>query len=140
MRKGSMKSSRVNAEVQRELSLIIHNALKDPRVHPMTTVMACDVTTDLKYCKVYVSVMAGEEEKAETMAGLRAAAPFIRHALASSVNLRNTPELTFILDDSVENGIYMSKLIEEVKAKDDETIALRREDPEPEGEEDEDDF
>ena len=126
-----MKSARVNAEVQRELSSIIMNDVKDPRIHPMTSVTGCDVTADLKYCKVYISVLADEKSKKETMEGLKNAAPFIRHQLAVTVNLRNTPELTFIFDDSIEKGMYMSKLISEVKAKDDEIIA-KREDMEKE--------
>ncbi len=138
MRKGSVKSSRINAEVQREISSIIHNEIKDPRIHPMTTVMSCDVTMDLKYCKVYISVLADDESKQETMRGLNSAKPFIRRQLAATVNLRNTPELSFILDNSIENGIYMSKLIQEVKAHDDSVIAARWDNEEPEETENED--
>ena len=125
MRKGSIKNTRINAEVQRALSEIIRSGLKDPRIHPLTSVTGCEVTTDLKYCKVYVSVLSSEEARKETMEGLKKAMPFIRHELAQTVNLRNTPELKFIMDNSIENGMYMSKLIDEVKAHDDEIIAAR---------------
>ncbi|MBR3037001.1 MAG: 30S ribosome-binding factor RbfA [Lachnospiraceae bacterium] len=138
MRKGSIKNTRINAEVQRALSEIIRSGLKDPRIHPMTSVTGCEVTTDLKFCKVYVSVLSSEEEKLETLAGLKNAMPYIRYELAQTVNLRNTPELKFILDNSIENGMYMSRLIDEVKAHDDEVIAARG-DVEP-TEDDEEDF
>jgi len=118
MRKGSIKSIMINSEVQKELSNIIHNELKDPRIHPMTTVISADVTPDLKFCKVMISVLADDESRKETMAGLKSAAPFIRRQLAATVNLRNTPELKFILDKGIEQGIYMSHLIDEVAEKD----------------------
>ena len=118
MKKGSMRSLRINTEVRRELGRIISQELKDPRVHPMTSVVACEVTTDLKICKAYISVLADEEARRETMAGLKSASPFIRRSLAESINLRNTPELVFIEDESIEHGITMSKLIEEVAEND----------------------
>ena len=71
-------------------------------------------TPDLKFCKVYISVLGDEEAKAETMAGLKSAAGFIRRELARTVNLRNTPELKFVMDQSIEYGMKMSKLIDEV--------------------------
>lgn len=138
MRKGSIKNTRINAEVMRTLSEIIRSGLKDPRIHPLTGVTDCEVTPDLKYCKVFVSVLGTAEEKAETMEGLKKASPFIRRELARTVNLRNTPELRFIEDNSVENGMYMSKLIDEVKAHDDEVIAARGD--EETAEDDEEDF
>jgi len=118
MRKGSIKSIMINSEVQKELSNIIRNELKDPRIHPMTTVLSADVTTDLKFCKVAISVMADEESQKETMEGLKSATPFIRRELAATVNLRNTPQLKFVLDKGIEQGIYMSHLIDEVAEKD----------------------
>jgi ribosome-binding factor A len=117
MRKNSPKNQRVNQEVARELAGIVRN-LKDPRISFMTTVMDAYVAPDLKTCKVYVSVMGDEQEKKDTMAGLKSAEGFIRRELAHSLNMRNTPELTFILDRSIERGVEMSKLIDEVMAKD----------------------
>ena len=102
MRKNSIKNNRVNGEVQRELSRIIRSEVKDPRIHPLTTVTDVEVTPDLKYCKAYISVLGTEEEEANTMAGLQSAVGYIRKALARSVNLRNTPEITFIADRSIE--------------------------------------
>lgn len=119
MRKNSIKNTRINGEVQRELSTIIRE-LKDPRVGIMTSVTAVDVTPDLKFCKVYISVLGDEQTKADTMAGLKSAAGFIRRELARTVNLRNTPEIKFIMDESIEYGMRMSKLIDEVNKNDEE--------------------
>ena len=118
MRKNSVKSSRVNSEVQREIAELIRSEIKDPRISPMTSVTKVDVTTDLKYCKVYISVFGDESSKEDTLAGLKKASGFIRSQLAKRINLRNTPELTFIYDDSMEYGMYMSNLIDKVASED----------------------
>ena len=114
MRKNSIKNTRINSEVQRELSSIISRELKDPRIHPMTTVVSVEVTPDLKYCKAYISVLGDEEAGKSTIQGLKSAEGYVRRELARRVNLRNTPELKFILDQSIEYGIHMSKMIDEV--------------------------
>lgn len=117
MRKNSVKNIRLNSEVQREMSQIIREDLKDPRIHPMTTVMAAEVTPDLKFAKIYVSVLGDEEARNSTMEGLKKSAAYARHQLAVRMNLRNTPELTFVLDTSIEYGVSMSKRIDEVMKK-----------------------
>ena len=114
MRKNSIKNTRINMEVQRELSQIIRSEIKDPRIHPLTSVVAVEVTPDLKYCKAYISVLGDEEAGKATIEGPRSAASFVRRELAHRVNLRNTPEIKFILDQSIEYGVNMSKLIDEV--------------------------
>ena len=114
MRKNSIKNTRINGEVQRELSRIISREIKDPRIAPMTSVVDAVVTSDLKQCKAYISVLGNDEEKEETMKGLNSAVGYIRRELAHSINLRNTPEITFILDDSIEYGVNMSKKIDEL--------------------------
>lgn len=114
MRKNSIKNTRINMEVQRELSQVIRSEIKDPRIHPLTSVVAVEVTPDLKYCKAYISVLGDEEAGKATIEGLRSAASFVRRELAHRVNLRNTPEIKFILDQSIEYGVNMSKLIDEV--------------------------
>lgn len=117
MKKSSIKNVRINAEVQRELGNIIRNEVKDPRISPMTTVVTAEVTPDLKYCKAYISVLGSKEAAENTMKGLNSAVGYIRKALAKSVNLRNTPEITFVLDQSIEYGVRMSKLIDDVMAE-----------------------
>ena len=114
MRKNSIKNTRINMEVQMELSEIIRSGIKDPRIHPMTSVVAVEVTPDLKYCKAYISVLGDEEAAKATVEGLRSASSYVRRELARRVNLRNTPEIKFILDQSIEYGVNMSKLIDEV--------------------------
>ncbi|HKL99541.1 MAG TPA: 30S ribosome-binding factor RbfA [Mobilitalea sp.] len=114
MRKNSIKNTRINAEVQKELSNLISRELKDPRINPMTTVVAAEVAPDLKTAKVFISVLGDDESKKSTRQGLKSASAFLRGQLAKSLNLRNTPELTFIIDDSIEYGANMSRLINEV--------------------------
>ena len=118
MRKNSIKNTRINGEVQKELSKIIREEIKDPRIHPMTSVMAVEVAPDLKTCKAFISVLGNEEAKQSTIKGLKNAEGYIRRELARTLNLRNTPEIRFILDESIEYGVNMSKLIEDVMMKD----------------------
>ena len=114
MRKNSVKNTRINGEVLKELSNIIRSEIKDPRINPMTSVVAVEVAPDLKTCKAYISVLGDEKSQKDTITGLKSAEGYIRRQLARTVNLRNTPEIRFILDQSIEYGINMSKLIDEV--------------------------
>lgn len=117
MRKNSIKNTRINAEMQKELSNIIRADIKDPRIAPMTCVTAAEVAPDLKTCKVWISVLGDDKKREETLLGLRSAEGYIRRQVASALNLRNTPELTFLADTSIEYGMKMSKLIDEVNEK-----------------------
>ena len=114
MRKNSVKMIRINREFQRELSTLISMEVKDPRISPMTSVVSVDVAPDLKTSKVYVSVLGDAQAQKDTLAGLRSAASFLRSQLAHNLNLRNTPELTFVIDQSIEYGVNMSHMIETV--------------------------
>ena len=114
MRKNSIKNTRINGEVQKELSRVIQNGIKDPRIAPLTSVVSVEVAPDLKTCKAYISVLGSEKAAADTLAGLKSAEGFIRRQLAHTVNLRNTPEIRFILDQSIEYGVTMTKLIDDV--------------------------
>ena len=114
MRKNSIKNIRINEEVKKELSNIIRSELKDPRIHMMTSVVSVEVAPDLKTCKAYISVLGDEEAQKSTLAGLRSAEGYIRRTLAKNINLRNTPEVKFIMDQSIAYGVKMSKLIDEV--------------------------
>lgn len=113
MKKDSKKMNRINSEVQRELSQIIRES-KDPRIHPLTSVTHVEVTTDLKECKAYVSVLGTDEEREATEEGLKSASGHIRSELAHRLNLRNTPEIKFIMDTSIEDAMEMMKKIDEV--------------------------
>ena len=114
MRKNSIKNVRINAEVQRELSNIIRNEVKDPRIHMLTSVVSVIVAPDLKTCNEYISVLGSTEEGEATVAGLKSAEGFIRSQLAKNLNLRNTPQIQFILDQSIEYGVNMTRKIEEL--------------------------
>lgn len=118
MRKNSIKNVRINSEVQRALSELIRMGVKDPRVSSLTSVTDVEVAPDLKTAKVFVSVLGDEKKQKDTLEGLKSAMPYLRSQLAKSINLRNTPELRFHLDTSIEYGMHMSALINQVKAKD----------------------
>ena len=114
MKKNSIKNTRVNAEVQRELSNIIRSGIKDPRVAPMTSVVAVEVAPDLKTCKAYISVLGDKKAQEDTIQGLQSAEGYIRRQLAHTINMRNTPEIRFIVDQSIEYGVNISRKIDEV--------------------------
>lgn len=120
MRKNSVKNTRVNGEVQRVLAQIIRGEIKDPRISPWTSVVSVEVAPDLKSCKAWISVLGGEEVREATLQGLRSAEGFIKRQLAKTINLRNTPEITFVMDQSIEYGVNMSHKIDEVIARDNE--------------------
>lgn len=118
MRKNSIKNTRINGEVQKVLSEIIRGEIKDPRIAPMTSVVQVIVAPDLKTCKAFISVLGDEEAQENTLAGLKSAVGYIRRQLARELNLRNTPEITFILDQSIAYGVTMSKKIDEITKAD----------------------
>ena len=115
MRKNSIKNTRVNTEVMHELSSILRGGIKDPRVAEFTSVVAVEVAPDLKTCKAYISVLGDEKAQADTIKGLQSAEGiYPERACPHSLNLRNTPEIRFILDQSIEYGVAMSKKIDDV--------------------------
>lgn len=114
MRKNSVKNTRVNGEVQKVLAEIIRGEIKDPRIHPFTSVVAVEVAPDLKTCKAWISVLGDEQERQDTLAGLKSAEGFIKSRIAKSINLRNTPEIKFVIDESIAYGVSMTKLIQDV--------------------------
>ena len=111
---------RISGEMQRVISGIIREDLKDPRIPLMTSVMACKVTKDLKYAKIYISIMGDADAKKEAMKALKNSAGFVRREIAAKLNLRQTPELTFELDESIEKGAHLTALIEEAVKADEE--------------------
>ena len=117
MKKGSIKNTRINSEVRKEIQSILMGGLKDPRVSPMTSVTDARVTADLRYCTVYVSVLGPEEEIQETLEGLKQASGYSRRELARTVNLRITPELRFLPDRSMEYGAHINSVLDELKER-----------------------
>lgn len=122
MRKNSMKNTRINGEVQRVLAEVIRGEIKDPRISPLTSVVSVEVAPDLKTCKAWISVYGDEEARKATLEGLRSAEGFIRKELARRINLRNTPEIRFIADQSIAYGVKMSKLIDEVNRTNEQEV------------------
>ena len=114
MRKNSVKNTRINTEVQKVLAETIRGEIKDPRIAPLTSVVAVEVSPDLKTCKAWISVLGDEKAQADTLAGLRSAAGFIKSRLAKEINLRITPEVCFIMDQSIAYAVNMSHKIDEV--------------------------
>ena len=131
MRKNSIKNIRINGEVMRVISEAIRFS-KDPRISPMTSVMEVEVAPDLKTCKVWVSVLGDDMDRKKTMEGLQSATGYIRSTIAKEINLRNTPTLKFIMDDSIEYAINMYKKIDEVTAADAKAQEARKEEKEEE--------
>ncbi|MBQ1847719.1 MAG: 30S ribosome-binding factor RbfA [Clostridia bacterium] len=122
---GKYRLQRINDEIVKEMARILRD-IKDPRVTgSMTTVTGCDVSPDLKYAKIYFSFLdpvktpeEAAEKRAEIKKGLVSAHGFIRRELAASLNLRVTPELTFVADTSAEYGSEINKILNEIKAED----------------------
>ncbi|MCD7746224.1 MAG: 30S ribosome-binding factor RbfA [Lachnospiraceae bacterium] len=130
MRKNSIKNTRINGEVLKELSTIIQMEIKDPRIAPMTSVVSVEVAPDLKTCKAWISVLGDAQAAEDTLTGLNSAVGYIRRQLAQRVNLRNTPEIEFILDQSIEYGVDMIRRIDEVIGADERAAGMRPEKPE----------
>lgn len=118
MRKNSVKNTRVNGEVHRVLAEVIRSEIKDPRINPMTSVISVEVAPDLKTCKAWISVLGNEDSQKDTLEGLKSAEGYIRSLLAKKINLRNTPEIRFILDQSIAYGVSMTKKIDDINRAD----------------------
>lgn len=113
--------NRIEEEVKRALSKIIMTEVKDDRLSPLTSITSVEITPDLKFAKVFVSVTEDDKQRKKTLDALNHAASFIRTRLAKSINIRRTPQLTFELDTSVDYSMKINKLLNEVKEKDKKT-------------------
>ena len=114
MKQPSNRLVRHNNDFAREIAQIIHSELKDPRIGHIVSVLKTETSVDLKYCKVYVSILGSPGEQQEGFTVLQNAAGFIRKRIAERVNPRQTPEIRFVFDNTMENGFRMDKLIEDV--------------------------
>ncbi len=106
--------NRISEEVKKVVSELIQNEIKDPRISGMPSVNKVSVTKDLRFAKIFISVLGSEEDKESTIEGLQSAKGFVRKEIGNRINLRHVPEPIFMLDESIEQALYMSKLIEEV--------------------------
>ena len=107
------RTERISEEIKRELSSIIRT-IKDPRMSSMTSVVSANVTKDLKYVKVYVSVLGSENEKKDTMEALKSATGYIKKEIGSRLNLRCVPHPTFVLDTSIDYGMHINELLNKI--------------------------
>ncbi|HZK37257.1 MAG TPA: 30S ribosome-binding factor RbfA [Clostridia bacterium] len=108
------REKRLAEEIKKIVSNIIRDELRDPRVSPMTSIVEVDLTKDLRYVNIYVSILGDDEEKKETMEGLTRASGFIRREIGKGIKARYTPEVIFKLDNSIERGIHMYNIITKV--------------------------
>ena len=115
--KTNTRMIRINDEIKKEVSTILRGELKDPRVGVITSVLKVDTTNDLIYCKIFVSILGDDEKKAEVKQVLNRASGFVRSLIAKRINLRVTPEIKFILDDSLEYSFKINKIIREINDK-----------------------
>ncbi|SDY84595.1 ribosome-binding factor A [Proteiniborus ethanoligenes] len=107
---------RISEEIKRIVSNVIMTELKDPRISSMTSVTLVEVTRDLRYAKIYISVLGNESEISDTIKGLESSKGFIRKEIGKNLNLRYTPEPMFYLDKSIEHGFQISKILNEIKS------------------------
>jgi ribosome-binding factor A len=119
--------NRISEEIRKVISELLSRELKDPRISPLTSVTKVEVTNDLSYAYIYISVLGNDEDKANTINGLQSAKGYIKREIGNRIDLRLIPELVFRLDESIEQSIYISQLIDKVS----------REDREKRGDEDE---
>lgn len=111
----SNRINRISEEVRKVVSGIIMNDIKDPRVSSMTSVTNVEVTKDLRFANIYISVMGDKKAQDQTIKGLESAKGFIRKEIGSAINLRVTPEPLFFIDTSIEHGLKISKLLNDLK-------------------------
>jgi len=117
MKSSSPRLQRINDEIKKEAAEVIRSELKDPRVGTLTTVTGVQTTSDLKQCKIFVSILGSDDAKKQALLGLKNAAPFLRKMLATRINLRHTPEIIFMLDESLDYGMKMDQLFRDINAQ-----------------------
>lgn len=112
-----VRVSQIGEEIKRVISQLLRTKIKDPRISDMVSITEVRVTNDLSFAKVFVSVFGTEDEKNDTLEGLRNAEGFIKKEIGRNVKMRIMPKLIFELDDSVEESLRLEKILEEIKTK-----------------------
>ena len=110
-----IRTNRMAEELKKEIIMIIRSDVKDPRVDGLVSVTAVEVTNDLKYAKVYVSKYGSDWARKEALAGLEASRGFIRSELSKRFKTRTVPELTFVLDESLEYGAKIEAILHDIQ-------------------------
>lgn len=111
------RAGRINEEMKKEISSIIQNEIKDPRISSMISITRVDVTKDLRYAKVFVSLFGNEESNKNTFSALKNSSGFIRREVGKKISLRYIPEIILEIDDSIEKGMHIDALLEKIKEK-----------------------
>lgn len=111
---------RISEEIRKVVSELLLTDLKDPRVSAMTSVTEVEVTNDLSYAKIYISVLGSDKDKENTIDGLNSAKGFVRKEISKNLEIRHTPQPLFLLDESIERGVHLSKLIDEISSSADD--------------------
>lgn len=109
------RSDRLGLEIQRALADIIRSDIHDPRVSDMCSIVKTELSNDLQYCKVFITVLGNDEEKKQTFQGLEKAKGFIKRRLSDYIQVRKMPELTFVQDDSIAYSIHISEILNKIK-------------------------
>lgn len=118
---------RIESELKKEISVMISNDIKDPRIALITSITDIELTDDLQSAKIYISVLGSDKEKCDTIDGLQSSIGYIKRELGKRMNLRHIPQLKIILDDNIEEAMRIEKLISEVIKKDTEAQNEREE-------------
>lgn len=109
-----VRVSRLAEEIKKEVSIIIRNDIKDPKIQGLVSITAVEVSGDMRHAKIFISCLGNDEDKKDVIAGFNRANKFIRGEVAKKLNLRYTPEFTFEIDDSLEKGAYINKLLHDL--------------------------
>jgi ribosome-binding factor A len=113
------RTGRINEEMKKEISSIIMNGLKDPRITAMVTITDVEVTSDLRYAKVFASIFGTEKQKEESLAALKSSAGYIRREVGKRIQMRYVPELIITVDDTIDRGMHIDELIRKANEKKD---------------------
>ena len=108
------RTRRIAEEIRKIVSTMLINGIKDPRINSLVSVTDVEVTSDLSYAYIYVSILGGDEES--TLDGLKSACGYIRREVGKNIKIRHTPEIIFKIDDSLLKGMYMDELIKKVNS------------------------
>lgn len=120
----SKRLKRISEEIKKIVSDLLREGLKDPRISALTSITDVEVTKDLRYAKIYVSILGNESEREATLEGLKNATSFIRREIGNKLKIRYTPEPIFYLDKSIERGVYISQLLNKIKQEEESKIKI----------------
>ncbi|MBP1918512.1 30S ribosome-binding factor RbfA [Youngiibacter multivorans] len=119
------RSGRINEEMKKELASLVMTDIRDPRLTAMVSITEVEVTKDLSYAKVYVSIFGTEKEKADSLEAIKNASSFLRREIGRRMNLRHTPELVIMLDTTIDRGMHIDDLIRQISTDKDDKNGTR---------------